>query len=282
MLKFMRWLPVAVVLPILIGAVSVKPEDVASNASQWLRIIGLSDPRVKFGLCIGLLTYCFIAWGLRPSLFGSTRQATLAILSMVASAAVVPPLAQYFLFPSINPVVDNARRERPLTQSESDPSPPVDPSVAPPRRPPRKKRIVTPTQGAGTTPPFGGVTEFDGFSNKELREAVSKRMKELRSFEQGYDERKRSAVSSGSKKASFVEMSKQKEAIELEEEQEFKKYIPEVRAMYNSLLKRRKEPYLGCNMMELATLICGTLPSSIEKPITEAADYFDELAEDLP
>jgi hypothetical protein len=35
-------------------------------------------------------------------------------------------------------------------------------------------------------------------------------------------------------------------------------------------------------MMELSTFICGNIQTHIEKPITEAADYFDELAEDLP
>jgi vacuolar-type H+-ATPase subunit H len=152
---------------------------------------------------------------------------------MVVSVAVVIPLAQYFLFRPIEPVIDNVHHE----PTVSNPSPPSDLPVTPPSRPPRKMRIVTPSQGAGTTPPFSGVTEFDEFSNQKFREALSKRMKELRSFEQSYDKRKRSAISSGS---SFEEISKQKEAIELEEEQEFKKYVPELRSMYNSLLKRQK------------------------------------------
>jgi hypothetical protein len=130
--------------------------------------------------------------------------------------------------------------------------------------------------------PYSAATMLDGASNADFVALVNRRMQDLRNLERDYQSQLTQLIlSPPGDQVGFQNAAKRKQEIESEEEEKFKTLLPELRELYNSLLKRRREPYLGCANISLAVMICGQIHTTTENPITSGANYFDALARGL-
>lgn len=158
------------------------------------------------------------------------------------------------------------------------------------RSSPTGRSVATSPPASNNSPAYAGVTAYDNLTNLDFSKKVHAITAELRIFERDYQNKKKHLVAAAStgetpeqERNNFRELSKQKDALENEEQSKFNEYLPQTRAIYLSLLKRRKEPQLGCWNLEISVFWCGQVAGSVkENPIADAAEYFDNLADALP
>jgi hypothetical protein len=102
--NFLKILPLGVVLPLMIGAASVKPEDAISNLAEWAHWLGfhqvpdwLADPsadrKVIFGSIAFALFYSGLIWGgplLWMKIKKRSRAADVAVMSKLERDVSLP------------------------------------------------------------------------------------------------------------------------------------------------------------------------------------------------
>lgn len=193
------------------------PPDVAvSNLSRWAETMGIHDVP---------------AWLRRQKADEIAYRWARRVLIVLVAIGIIGAAKSFF---SSQPAV--------VLTSPSAPTPTTTRNVVPTSNTIREGQ-----------PPFSGLTEFDALSDADFVSLVHKRMGDLRSVENKYDIRRQQLLATPpNNHDTFTIINKKKEDIGQEEQIEFKTLGPEIRSIYNSLLKRRKEPYLGCVNSTLA------------------------------
>ena len=123
MWNLFKVLPLGILVPIMIGAASVGPEDASSNLSKWITLLGLhdipawllaksADHEIILGTVLCAIVYVFMVWG-RPLLHkrGVRSPAPPAVEAPLTGSATPPA-------PSAPAMVEGRTRAR-LTAKDS-------------------------------------------------------------------------------------------------------------------------------------------------------------------